>query len=90
MICYCSLAGTPVCDNCLNNTQKMLGDAQMIKMNEVQRVLKETENDWFNYKSDNETLRQETIRHIDLQIERLVRRKKRLEAGASDYVMYDE
>jgi hypothetical protein len=59
-------------------------------MNEVQKILRETEKDYLSYglSHQSEALRKYAIKQIEREIERLEERKRRLEDGLDDYMLY--
>lgn len=59
-------------------------------MNEIQKILKDTERQPWEYNSSIEKLREHSIEQIELQIKRLQRRKELLLLGCDDRTIYDE
>lgn len=59
-------------------------------MNEIQKVLKDTERDYFSDSpsATPEALRRHSIDKIEREIEQLIRRRNRLENGLDDYAIY--
>jgi hypothetical protein len=54
-------------------------------MDEVQKVLKDTEREFFDYPLNDDKLRLRTIMQIEKEIRNLEERKRRLEEGYIDY-----
>lgn len=59
-------------------------------MNVIQKALKDTEKDYYSDSpsATPEALRRQRLEQIELEIESLIRRRKRLERGLDDYMLY--
>lgn len=59
-------------------------------MNEIQKVLRDTEKDYFSDSpsATSETLRLSALRQIEREIIKLEKRKERLELGLDDFMLY--
>jgi len=59
-------------------------------MNEVQKILRDTEKDYLNdsQSSMSEAMRRRTLDAIDREIEKLIKRRERIEYGLDDFMLY--